>query len=177
MRGSRVAYDGGNAFGKMSEKKRKIDPNETTDTYASEGMTIGLIIGGFFFIVFLIGRHVSYGAVFLVICVVVGLIFGLMQRKPPVGDEKLNREIKSYKRLDKERNAFFPDRSVKKYDKELRTPVIRKNLANGERVAGFLLKGSGRFEEKMLIRNEKDLREFMRQYGISSEEDLKKGED
>lgn len=161
----------------MSKRKRKIDPNETIDNYASEGMTIGLIIGGFFFIVFLIGRHVSYGAVFLVICAVVGLIFGIMQRKPPVGDEKLNREIKSYKRLDKERNAFFPDRSVKKYDRNLRTPVIRKNLANGERVAGFLLKGSGRFEEKMLIRDEKDLREFMRRYGISSEEDLKKGED
>jgi hypothetical protein len=161
----------------MSKKKSKIDPNETTDTYASEGMTIGLIIGGFFFIVFLLGRHASYGAVFLVICVVAGLIIGLMQRKPPIGDEKLNREIKSYKKLDKERNAFFLDRSVKKYDKNVRTPVIRKNLANGERVAGFLLKGSGRFEEKMLIRDEKDLREFMRQYGISSEEDLKKGEE
>ena len=172
-----MAYDGGNAFRIMSGKKPKIDPNQTTDTYASEGMTIGLITGGFFFLVFLIGGHISYGAVFLVICVIAGLIIGLMQRKPPVDDEKLNREIKNYKKLDKERNAFFLDRSVKKYDKNVRTPVIRKNLANGERVAGFLLKGSGRFEEKMLIRDEKDLREFMRQYGISSEEDLKKGEE
>lgn len=40
------------------------------------------------------------------------------------------------------------------------------SICTGETVAGFKDKDTGRFEEVMLIRGEKDLQEFCRSYGI-----------
>ena len=150
----------------MADKKKKQNNNETPDSYASEGATWGAVIGGFLFIIMAITGHSAYGAVALMISIVIGLLMGMTILKPNRGDMEKEKEIRDYKKLDKERNAFFPDRSKKKYDPMMKTPCIRKNLANGERVAGFMNRAAGRFEEKMLIRDEKDLKEFMRQYGI-----------
>ncbi len=56
------------------------------------------------------------------------------------------------------------------YDKENLKPVIRASICNGEQVAGFKNIHTGRFSEVMLIRNDKDLKEFLEKYDISEEE-------
>jgi len=63
-------------------------------------------------------------------------------------------------------------KKVKKleYDKELKRPVIQSNICTGERVAGFKEIHTGKFEEVMLIKNDKDLDEFMKIYNIKPEE-------
>lgn len=158
------------------KKKKRNDKNETPDSYASEGATWGAVIGGFLFIIMAVTGHASYGAVALMCAVVIGLLMGMTIVKPNRGDAAKEKEIRDYKKLDRERNAFFQDRSKKKYDPALKTPCIRKNLANGERVAGFMNRATGKFEEKMLIRTDRDLKEFMRQYGIEDNpEDNKEG--
>lgn len=53
-----------------------------------------------------------------------------------------------------------------KYDKEAKKPVLKCSICNGEQVAGFKDICTGKFEEVTLIRNEKDLKEFMSLYGI-----------
>lgn len=60
------------------------------------------------------------------------------------------------------------------YDKENQTPVIRASICNGEQVAGFEDKRTKKFTEIMLIRNDRDLREFTEKYGISASEIKKK---
>lgn len=56
------------------------------------------------------------------------------------------------------------------YDKENLKPVIRASICNGEQVAGFKNIHTGRFSEVLLIRNDKDLKEFLEKYDISEEE-------
>ena len=55
---------------------------------------------------------------------------------------------------------------VRDYDRERKEPVVRCSICTGERVAGFLERGSNHFEEVMLVRGEEDLREFRELYGI-----------
>lgn len=56
------------------------------------------------------------------------------------------------------------------YDKSGKIPVIRSSICTGEQVAGFKDVVSGKFEELMLIRNGKDLAEFLRQYQVEEGE-------
>ena len=58
------------------------------------------------------------------------------------------------------------------YDKEKVKPAIRCSICNGEQVAGFVNKKSGKFEEVTLIRDPKDLENFKKTYGIT--EDVEK---
>ncbi len=53
------------------------------------------------------------------------------------------------------------------YDREHLTPVIRCSICNGEQVAGFKDIRSGKFQDIMLIRSEKDLQEFKDRYDLS----------
>ena len=53
------------------------------------------------------------------------------------------------------------------FDREIYKPVLRCSICTGEQVAGFKNLNTGRFEEVALIKNEKDLTEFMNRYGIS----------
>lgn len=55
----------------------------------------------------------------------------------------------------------------KTYDKDNCKPVLKCSICNGEQVAGFKDIHTGKFEEVMLIRGQKDLDDFMKQYGIS----------
>lgn len=55
---------------------------------------------------------------------------------------------------------------TKTYDKEASRPVLKCSICNGEQVAGFKDIHTGKFEEVMLIRDQKDLDLFMKQYGI-----------
>lgn len=60
------------------------------------------------------------------------------------------------------------------YDKENQNPVIRASICNGEQVAGFEDKRTGKFKEIMLIKEHKDLEEFAETYGIPISEIKKK---
>ncbi len=55
----------------------------------------------------------------------------------------------------------------KSYDRENDKPVLKCSICNGEQVAGFKNIHTGKFQEVMLIRGQKDLNSFMKQYGIS----------
>ena len=52
------------------------------------------------------------------------------------------------------------------YDHANKKPVIRASICTGEQVAGFKNIHTGAFTDVMLIRGEKDLKEFMDAYGI-----------
>lgn len=54
------------------------------------------------------------------------------------------------------------------YDSSRQRPVIKSSICTGERVAGFVDKESGKFEDIMLICNEEDLERFCSIYGIKA---------
>jgi hypothetical protein len=54
------------------------------------------------------------------------------------------------------------------YDKENQKPILKCSICTGEQVAGFKNIHTGKFEDVMLIRNDKDLDEFMKRYGIDT---------
>ena len=56
---------------------------------------------------------------------------------------------------------------VQAYDRELKKPVIRCSICSGEQVAGFRNRQTGRFEEIMLLKTDRDLAVFMKRYGIT----------
>lgn len=64
-------------------------------------------------------------------------------------------------------NIFQQKIEKKEYDKEHLRPVLKCSICNGEQVAGFKDIRTGRFEEVMLIRNERDLDLFRRTYDIT----------
>ena len=53
------------------------------------------------------------------------------------------------------------------YNREKFKPVIRSSICTGEKVAGFKDVNTGKFTEIMLIRDNKDLDEFLTKYDIS----------
>ena len=63
-------------------------------------------------------------------------------------------------------------KKVKKesYNKEEQTPVIRSSICTGEKVAGLKDIHTGKFTEVMLIKNSRDLDEFMEKYDLSASE-------
>ena len=56
----------------------------------------------------------------------------------------------------------------KEADRENLRPLLRCSICTGEQVAGFKNRHTGKFEEVMLIRNQKDLDLFMEMYGIDT---------
>lgn len=56
------------------------------------------------------------------------------------------------------------------FDRGGRVPVIRSSICTGEQTAGFKDPVSGRFQEYMLIRNDRDLQEFLRRYHVTETE-------
>lgn len=63
----------------------------------------------------------------------------------------------------KQSNKKSPTQS---YDPATQRPVLRCSICTGEQVAGFKDIRTGKFEEVTLIRDERELREFMETYGI-----------
>ena len=57
---------------------------------------------------------------------------------------------------------------TKEYDKENLKPVIRSSICTGEQVAGFRDVNTGKFNEIMLIKDDKDLQKFQLEYDISA---------
>lgn len=63
----------------------------------------------------------------------------------------------------------FKKKAVKKsYDRENKKAVLRCSICTGEQVAGFKDLNTGHFEEVMLIRDSKDLDDFMETYDIAA---------
>lgn len=56
------------------------------------------------------------------------------------------------------------------YDKENQKPIIHASICTGEQVAGFKDLRTGKFTEIMLIRDQKDLEEFLTEYGLKASE-------
>ena len=56
------------------------------------------------------------------------------------------------------------------YDKEGKVPVIRSSICTGEQVAGFKDLATGKFQELMLIRDQRDLQDFLRRYQVEEPE-------
>ena len=56
------------------------------------------------------------------------------------------------------------------FDRGGRVPVIRSSICTGEQVVGFKDVVSGKFKELMLIRNGKDLAEFLSRYQVEESE-------
>ena len=54
------------------------------------------------------------------------------------------------------------------YDKENQIPIMKCSICNGERVAGFKDIHTGKFEEVMFIRNDRDLETFKETYGVDT---------
>lgn len=70
--------------------------------------------------------------------------------------------------------AIFKKKKVKAdYDRENQNPVIRASICNGEQVAGFKDVRNGKFSEIMLIKNDRDLAEFLERYDISAQDIVK----
>ena len=59
---------------------------------------------------------------------------------------------------------------VSSYDKSGKIPVLRSSICTGEQVAGFKEAISGKFEELMLLRDDKDLAEFLQRYQVEESE-------
>ena len=63
---------------------------------------------------------------------------------------------------------MFRKKAEKKiYDREKHLPVLRCSICTGEQVAGFRELATGRFHEVMLIRDDRDLRQFLDAYGLT----------
>lgn len=64
---------------------------------------------------------------------------------------------------------MFKKKAVKKpYDKENKKAVLRCSICTGEQVAGFKDLNTGHFEEVMLIKDSKDLDDFMETYDVAA---------
>ena len=56
------------------------------------------------------------------------------------------------------------------WDRTVKKPVIRSSICTGEKVAGFKNLSTGKFEDIMLIRDDADMKSFLKLYGVSPEE-------
>ncbi len=56
------------------------------------------------------------------------------------------------------------------YDKEKFQPALKTGICTGERVAGLFEKSTRKFHEICLIRNDKELKDFCKQYGVEKDE-------
>lgn len=59
------------------------------------------------------------------------------------------------------------------YDRAAQRPAIRASICTGEQVAGFKDIKTGAFKEVTVIRSEKDMKEFLKTYGVSPDEIVK----
>ncbi len=57
---------------------------------------------------------------------------------------------------------------VIEYNPEKQRAVLKCSICNGEQVAGFKDKQTGHFTEVMLIKNDRDLDQFMELYNVAA---------
>lgn len=63
---------------------------------------------------------------------------------------------------------FKQKKQKKYYDQNNHKPVMKCSICTGEKVAGFKDIQTGKFEEVMLIKDDKDLAAFKEMYGIDT---------
>ncbi len=67
--------------------------------------------------------------------------------------------------------GFFSRNKTEKpeplFDPEQEFPIMRCSICNGERVAGFKNRQTGKFREYGVIRNDKELEEFKKHCGVN----------
>lgn len=71
----------------------------------------------------------------------------------------------------KEDMVIFMFRKKKKpveFDRENQRAILKCSICTGEQVAGFKDKHTGKFQEVMLIRNNRELEEFMKMYDLDN---------
>ncbi len=61
---------------------------------------------------------------------------------------------------------FKRKKTAEPFDRENQKPTIRSSICTGEQVAGFKHTTTGKFTEIMVIRNQKDMDEFLSRFGI-----------
>ena len=74
--------------------------------------------------------------------------------------------IFAYDRIFNRYKKKIPGGPLFDVDPERQKPVIRASICTGEQVAGFKSRNGGEFHEVMLIRDNDDLKEFMKAYGL-----------
>ncbi len=65
------------------------------------------------------------------------------------------------------RGMFRKKPEKKPYDKRNKKAVLRCSICTGEQVAGFKNLNTGHFEEIMLIKDSRDLDDFMEMYDVA----------
>ncbi len=65
------------------------------------------------------------------------------------------------------RGMFRKKTEKKPYDKRNKKAVLRCSICTGEQVAGFKNLNTGHFEEIMLIKDSRDLDDFMEMYDVA----------
>ncbi len=58
----------------------------------------------------------------------------------------------------------------KDFDRNIKRPVLKCSICNGEQVAGFQDIRTGRFEEVMLIASDSDMESFLSAYSLAKDE-------
>lgn len=66
------------------------------------------------------------------------------------------------------RAVFKKKKERKEFDAAKYRPVLKCSICHREQVAGFQDLTTGKFEEMALIRNEKELKEFLETYGLET---------
>ncbi len=61
----------------------------------------------------------------------------------------------------------------KEYDKTKMQPAVMSSICTGEKVAGFKNLENGTFSDVMAIRNDKDMKKFIKMYGIDENDIVK----
>lgn len=59
------------------------------------------------------------------------------------------------------------EKQTKTYDRDKQIPVVRCSICTGEKVAGFKDVHTGKFEDIMLIRNDRDMEAFKKTYSVA----------
>lgn len=67
-------------------------------------------------------------------------------------------------------NLFKKKKPEHVYDPAVEKPIIRASICTGEQAAGFKDLKTGAFHEVMLIRDDSDLRKFLKMYGLDEVE-------
>lgn len=62
---------------------------------------------------------------------------------------------------------------TKSYDKNKKQPAIMSSICTGEQVAGFKNLETGKFEDIVAIKSPKDLKKFLKTYGIDEKDIIK----
>lgn len=65
---------------------------------------------------------------------------------------------------------FGKNKKRETFDRERLVPVIRASICTGERAAGFQDIHTKHFTEVMLIRNDRDFKDFLNRYGLNEDE-------